>query len=481
MNWLEEATIDDVQTGMEEGRLSAYHLALYYIQRIAQLDTAGPKLNSILELNPDAVFIAKALDQEREEKGPRSRLHGIPILLKDNIDTGDKMHTSAGSLALEHSYAAADAHLVDRLRAAGAVILGKTNMTEWANFMTRGMKNGYSSRGGQVLNPYGPGQLDVGGSSSGSGAAIAANLAMAAVGTETSGSILSPCHRNSLVGIKPTVGLISRQGIIPIAHSQDTAGPMTRTVQDAAILLSVMAGKDDADPATWLNDNRLPLDYTRFLDQDGLHGARVGVPRQPYYDRLSDAQMAMMQNALAVMQQAGAIIVDPVRIPSANIRSNSKVMLYEFKSGLNAYLANCSAHVPVHSLRDLILYNQANATSMLKYGQSLLLEAEATSGRLTEPDYIRSRLHDLQISRTDGIDAVIDEYQLDALVFPGAWGCSLAAKAGYPAITVPGGYAETDGPLGITWVARAYQEPLLIQLGYAFEQATQYRLPPQLD
>ncbi|NLY54060.1 MAG: amidase [Firmicutes bacterium] len=479
LDWLEEATIITLQKEMVAGRITARRLMTYYLERIAALDSGGPKLNSILELNPDAVFLAEALDHERIVQGPRSLLHGIPVLIKDNIDTGDKMHTSAGSLALANSYAKEDAFLISRLRQAGAIILGKTNMTEWANFMTRGMKNGYSSRGGQVLNPYGPGVFDVGGSSSGSGAAIAANLATIAVGTETSGSIISPANRNSIVGIKPTVGLISRHGIIPIAPSQDTAGPLARNVTDAAILLGALAGVDPRDPATLVCQDRSQNDYSLFLDANGLQGARLGVPRN-YYERLDDDSLQLMQSAIAAMEKAGATIVDPVTIPSASAKTDNKVLVYEFKPALNAYLGKLSPQVPVHTLRELIAYNQQNAETMLKYGQTLLIESEATSGTLTEPEYIRARLRDLQLSREEGIDAALANYDLDALLLPGAWGASLAAKAGYPSICVPAGYLPNGSPMGVTFVASAFEEPLLIKLAYAFEQATRKRRPPQL-
>lgn len=477
--WLLEATIDDLQAAMADGKLTSRDLVLFYMQRIANYDKSGPTVNALLELNPDAMQIAEAMDLERQQVGPRGPLHGIPVLVKDNIDTADKLHTSGGSRALANSYAPADSFVAKKLRQAGAIIMGKANMTEWANFMTVGMKNGYSSRGGQVQNPYGPGQFDVGGSSSGSGASVACNFTTVAIGTETSGSILSPASGNSVVGIKPTVGLIGRTGIIPIAHSQDTAGPMARTVADAATLLEALVGVDENDPVTWGNAGRSDGKYRQHLDRDGLKGARIGVPRS-YYARLDQSRLALMERAIADLRTGGAIIVDPVEIPSSKEKSDSKVLVYEFKPNLNAYLGRLAPHVPVHTLRELIGYNQANAETMLKYGQTLLLEAEATSGSLTDPEYIACRLRDLRDSIDQGIDLVMREHTLDALLFPGNFGAGIAARAGYPSITVPGGYTEEGLPLGVTFAARAYEEPVLIKLAYAYEQATRYRRPPQL-
>lgn len=477
---LETSTIPDIQEALIAERFSSRDLVLFYLDRIAAYDSSGPKLNSVLELNPDVIFLAEALDAERLRQGPRSQLHGIPVLLKDNIDTGDKLHTSAGSLALANSYAREDAFLVRCLRQAGAIILGKVNMTEWANFMTQGMKNGYSSRGGQVLNPYGPGQFDVGGSSSGSGVAVAANFATVTIGTETSGSIVSPANANSVVGIKPTVGLISRRGVIPIAHSQDTPGPLTRNVTDAAILLNILAAVDPEDPATWNTAQRRTDDYTEYLDKNGLQGARIGVPRH-YYQRLDEERLQLVDAVIASLRAAGATVIDPISIPSAEEKTDISVLTYEFKPALNAYLGQLSPHVPVHSLRELISYNQQHAETMLKYGQTILVSSEATSGKLTEPEYINARMRDLRQTREQGIDAALAAHELDALLMPGSWGASLAAKAGYPAICVPAGYLANGCPMGITFVASAYEEPIILKLAYAFEQATQHRRPPSLD
>lgn len=477
--WIVEATISDMQKKMGNGELTSKELVLMYLQRIAQLDKNGPKINSILEVNPDAVQIAAGLDAERKLKGPRGPLHGIPILIKDNIDTHDKMHTSAGSLALAESVAPKDSFVVKQLREAGAVILGKTNMTEWANFMADNMPSGYSSRGGQVLNPYGPGVFDVGGSSSGSGAAIAANFAAAAIGTETSGSILNPATQNSLVGIKPTLGLISRSGIIPIAHSQDTAGPMARTVMDAAILLSALTKHDTEDPATLTNTELNMVDFTEFLQKDGLKGARLGVARDDYFNHLSEEQLAIVVNALKRIEECGAILSD-ISIPSAKINWSYAVLTYEFKTDINAYLRQVDSSLPVHSLKDLIEFNKNNPEKMLKYGQAVLEKSEATSGTLTEMEYIQALEQDIYLSTEQGIDYVLKENKVEAIIFPQDFSDSIGAKAGYPSITVPAGYTKDGEPVSITFTGTAYSEPTLLKMAYAFEQATQVRKAPIL-
>ncbi len=479
---IEEATVADLQQAMSTGKLTSEQLVQIYLERIALHDRQGLKLNSVLEINPDALFIAAALDQERKISGPRGPLHGIPVLIKDNIDTHDKMHTTAGSLALAGNVAPKDAFIVTQLRKAGAVILGKTNMTEFANFMTEGMPSGFSSRGGQVLNPYLPGKLTPSGSSSGSGASVAANLTAIAVGTETSGSILSPANNNAIVGIKPTVGLVSRSGIIPIAFSQDTAGPMTRTVADAAALLSALTGIDPEDPATAASAGRACKDYTQFLDRNGLKGARIGVPRNTQYmSRLGEDEKRIFEAALEAMKAQGAELVDPADVASlASGYWQSNVLLYEFKAALNAYLAGCGPTAPVRSLGEIVAFNNAHPEATLKYGQTLLAGAEATSGTLTEPEYLLDRLKDLRLSRTEGIDACLKEHRLDAIVMPGTWGVWLGARAGYPSINVPAGYTSDGRPMGITLTGAAWSEPTLIRLAYAFEQATKHRVAPNL-
>jgi amidase len=464
---------------MAEGRLSSRDLVLFYLDRIARIDKSGPQINSILEVNPDAVYIAEALDLERTTKGPRGPLHGIPVIVKDNIDTGDKMHTSAGSVTLANSYAASDSFVVRQLRAAGAVILAKANMTEFANFMANHMPSGFSSRGGQVLNPYGA-DFFVGGSSSGSGASVACSFTAAAVGTETSGSILSPASQNSVVGIKPTVGLVSRAGIIPIAHSQDTAGPICRTVVDAAILLGALTGVDECDAATLLSKGRAYRDYTPFLNPAALKGARIGVPRKGYVDELEPEELAVFEQAIAALRAQGAEVVDPVDLISTEADDWSmNVLLYEFKGDLNAYLAGVSQNVPVHTLTDIVAYNAAHADVALKHGQEILVKSEATSGTLTDPEYLLARIHDLRESQK-AIDGLLESQRLDALLFAGAWGSDLPARAGYPSITVPAGYSA-KGPFGITFTGSAWSEPKLIALAYAYEQATKLRRQPKLD
>ncbi|NMP22342.1 amidase family protein [Sulfobacillus harzensis] len=475
------ATIEEIQAWFDEGRLDAATLVLLCLERIGRFDRSGPTLNSVVEVNPDAYHIAQMLDQERRLRGPRSPLHGIPVLLKDNIATGDKMHTSAGSLAMKDVYAPGDSFVAERLRQAGAVILGKTNLTEWANFMTNHMPNGYSSRGGQVLNPYGPGHIDTGGSSSGSGAAIAAGLAVFAIGTETSGSILSPSTQNSLVGIKPTVGLVSRFGIVPISHSQDTAGPMARTVKDAAIALTALTGFDPRDPATGAGEGRVPLNFAEGLSPHALEGARLGVARAHFTEDLDPWEQSLLNRALKDLADLGAHVVDPADIESwVPEHRDYTVLTYEFKADLNAYLAWLGDRTPVLSLEDVIAYNEANADECLKYGQTQLLASNATSGTLTEPEYLEARARDLRVAAAEGIDAVMAVHRLDALLFVGNLGAGIAAKAGYPSITVPMGYGPDGQPLGLTFTARAFEEQKLIQFGYAYESKTHHRVPPEL-
>jgi amidase len=483
-DWIIEADIASMQAAMESGVTSSEEITNVYIKRIRMYDNT---INSILELNPEAVEIAKLLDKERMESGSRGRLHGIPILLKDNIDTNDQMHTSAGSVALAESYAAEDAFVASRLRAAGAVLLGKANMTEWANFMSDTMWSGYSSRGGLVLNPYGPGELFVGGSSSGSAAAVAANLSAAAMGTETSGSIIGPASQNCVVGIKPTVGLISRAGIIPIAYSQDTPGPIARTVADAAIILGALTDIDDKDPMTASSRNRAYRDYTPFLQADYLPQARIGIPRQ-YYKDLDEDCLAIMEAAIQILLENGATIIDPVVLPCDQVQWNSNVTQYEFRRDLNHYLGKLAEHIPVHSLEEVITYNEEHADVALKYGQSRLIKAN--DSELTEQQYQDSLHANWKQSRDQGIDYVLREHSLDALMFPGFHGAHIAGYAGYPLITVPAGFAEhgitvpegyvTKGPHGVTFSGTAYSEPVLIRIAYGFEQATRFRFPPQL-
>ena len=491
---LDEAALGDLQRRMADGGLSALRLTELYLGRIEALNRRGPELRAVIETNPDAPGIAAALDRERREKGPRGPLHGIPILLKDNIDTHDRMTTTAGSLALEGSVPPRDSFVAERLRAAGAVLLGKANLSEWANIRSSRSTSGWSARGGQCRNPY---ALDRNpcGSSSGSGAAVAANLCAIAVGTETDGSIICPSAMNGIVGIKPTVGLVSRAGIIPISHSQDTAGPMARTVRDAAILLGALAGADPRDGATAAAREHLAADYTRFLDPDGLRGARIGVARQRLFG-YSPAADASVENALDLMRRAGAEIVDPADLPSSADfdRDETEVLLYELKADLNAYLASLGKAAPVKSLGEIIHFNEKNKEKEMPYfGQELFLLAQE-KGPLTEQAYLAALAHGKRRAGAEGIDAVMDQHQLDALVAPSVspaypidWlngdhflgaSTSAAAIAGYPNVTVPCGFA-LGLPLGISFFGRAWSEAILIRLAYAFEQQSRSRRPPE--
>ncbi len=490
---LTEVTIANLQESMTSGRLTGSSITEAYRMAIEGIDAKGPALHSVLEVNPDAPVIAEKFDRARKEEGPLSSLHGIPILLKDNIDTADRMTTTAGSLALEGSIPAQDATVALRLRRAGAILLGKTNLSEWANFRSEHSSSGWSARGGQCRNPY---VLDRNpcGSSSGSGAAVAANLAAAAIGTETDGSIVCPSNANGLVGLKPTVGLVSRAGIIPISHTQDTAGPMTRTVADAAVILGAIAGVDPRDAATATAEGHIHADYTRFLDAGGLKGARIGVARQYFgFNRDVDEVMA---KALAVLEKQGAVLVDPVKLtPDSDIgEAEYTVLLYEFKAGLNGYLESLGAKAPVKSLAEIIAFNEKHADREMPYfGQEIFLKAEA-KGPLTEPEYLEALARCRRLSREEGIDKVLAEHQLDAIAAPTggpAWctdlvngdhfggGCStLPAVAGYPHITVPAGFVR-GLPVGISFFAGAWSEPTLIRLAYAFEQATHHRRAPE--
>src|SRR5438094_82224 len=452
-------------------------LTRHFLERIEAYDRRGPRLNAVLEVNPEALEIAEALDRGRAAPGSRGPLHGIPVLLKDNIATADRLHTSAGSLALGDCVAPRDAFLVTRLREAGAVILGKTNMTEWANFMTTGMPAGYSCRGGQVMNPYDP-VLSPGGSSSGSAVAVTANLCTVAVGTETSGSILNPANQNSIVGIKPTLGLISRSGIIPIAASQDTAGSFGRTVADAAVLLGAMTGVEPRDRATRASRAHGRRDHAAALDPLGLEGARLGVPRTPFFDALGAADASVIHAALQALRSLGAVLVDPVDILTAREAAEcSNVLLYEFKRDLNRYLADLDGTSPIRSLRDVIGYNEAHPREMLRYGQVHLLAAQAASG-VRSAAYRYSRAEDVRLAKTDGVDPVMERAGLDALIFPGWSGAAIGAKAGYPSVIVPAGYTAAGAPVGLTYLGRAWSEPTLIRLARAFERGTGHRRPP---
>lgn len=493
------ATITQLQAAMASGEVSSVEIVAGYLERIALYDKQGPALNSVLELNPEALFIAEALDAERARKGPgffrperdgplygdsvqvrrgtRGPLHGIPVLVKDSIDTADMMHTSAGSLALANSYARKDSFVARRLREAGAIIFGKANMTEWANFMAENMPGGYSSRGGQVLNPYGPGVFSPGGSSSGSAVAVAAGFAPVSVGTETSGSILSPAHANSIVGIKPTVGLVSRSGVIPISHIQDTPGTFGATVEDAAILLGALTGIDEEDPATWASEGKSYKDYTQFLDKDGLKNARIGFAKS-CLEKVDEGSRQVLGGVEQVLRDAGAQVINIPPVYSGPWRITS--LIYEFKPAINKYLSQLAPNVAVHSLRELIDFNNRDPERMLKYGQAVLLKSEATSGTLTEPEYIAARINGQRTAR-ERIDSLLKQHNLDALLFPQIVNYPVSAEAGYPSVTVPVGYTDEGKPVGVTFTAGAYSEPVLIRLAYAFEQLTKARKPPKLE
>jgi amidase len=513
---IENAPLHDLQQALADGRTTSTALTRGYLARIEAYDRAGPSLNSVREINPDALAIAGLRDGQKPSK--RYPLAGIPILVKDNIATGDRQHTTAGSLALEGARAKQDATVVKRLRAAGAVILGKANLTEFANILAIDMPSGYSSLGGQVRNAYVP-LLDgkgvpvvtPGGSSSGSAVAVAAGLCAAAIGSETSGSLLNPATQNGVVTVKPTVGLISRAGILPISHSQDTAGPMTRTVRDAAILLNVLAARDPADPAT--RKLQRPLDYTECLDPGGLRGARIGVPSDPadpandsYYPVQIERTQTAMREVIAVLESAGATVIR-ANIPTigwiggpgtnmAVLNTNphsptrhkpayrSTVFVYELKRDLDLYLRDWARETGMRSLADIVAFNAAHPEAM-RFGQDLFLAAAATKGDLSELEYKAARAMDVKSAGALGLDAYMDEHRLDAVLFPGAAGAGIAAKPGYTSVQVPAGFTagagdgETpDYPIGATFTGRAWSEPTLLRLAYAYEQGSQMRRPP---
>ena len=489
---LEEISIGELAAAMASGERSVRSVTEAYLARIAEIDRQGPTLRSVIETNPDALDVADALDRERAAGRVRSALHGVPVLVKDNIDTADRMTTTAGSLALEGSIPAEDSHVAQRLREAGVVLLGKANLSEWANFRSTRSSSGWSARGGQCRNPY---ALDRNpcGSSSGSGAAVSANLAAAAIGTETDGSIVCPSTANGIVGIKPTVGLVSRAGIVPISETQDTAGPMARSVRDAALILGAIAGPDPRDPATAPGETRGVSDYTPFLDADGLRGARIGVQRSVF--GFHEAVDRLMEEAIAVLRDRGAVIVDPIDLASSGAlrRAETEVLFYEFKAGLNAYLSNLR-NPPIRSLAELIAFNERNAAEELVwFGQERLLAAES-KGPLSSREYREAHAVARRLSRAAGIDRVMDGADLDAILAPtggppwvtdlvngdhfGGSSSQFAAVAGYPNVTVPAGFVH-GLPVGVSFFGRAWSEPTLIRIAYAFEQATRHRRAPR--
>jgi len=490
---LDEVTIPQLQDGMKSGKYTAQSLVEKYLARIDEIDKRGPAVNAIIELNPDALSIAQALDQERNAKGARGPLHGIPVLIKDNIDTADRMMTTAGSLALVGSKPPKDSFVAQRLRAAGAVILGKTNLSEWANIRSSHSVSGWSGRGGLTKNPY---ALDRNacGSSSGTGAGISANLAVVGIGTETDGSIVCPSSSNGLAGIKPTVGLVSRGGIIPISHSQDGAGPMCRTVRDAAILLGALTGVDPDDSATAASAGKSQTDYAQYCDPHGLKGARIGVARK--YFGFNDAVDALMEQSLNVMKTQGATLVDPADIATLGKFDDTEllVFMYELKADLNAYLARLGPGAPVRTLQDIIDFNDRNRQKEMPYfGQDLFVKAQS-KGPLSEKEYLEAVEKNHQLARTEGIDALMDKYHLDAIVAPTggpAWLTDLvngdhsaggssnaAAVAGYPNVNVTAGFLS-GLPVGISFFGRAWSEPTLIKMAYSFEQAIKARQAPR--
>jgi amidase len=490
---MDEMTIRELQVGMNSGTMTARSITEMYLERITTIDQSGPSLKSVIEVNPDALSIADALDAERNTNGVRSPMHGIPVLLKDIIDTTDKMTTTAGSLALAGSIPSRDSFVAQRLREAGAIILGKTNLSEWSNFRSTRSTSGWSSRGGQTRNPY---ALDRNpcGSSSGSAVAVAANLCSVAVACETDGSIICPSQANAVVGLKPTLGLISRSGIIPIAHSQDTAGPMARNVTDLAIFLGALVGVDRRDPATEDSQGKFFEDYTQFLNPKGLQGARIGVARN--FFGFNERVDKIIEGCIEEMKRLGAVIVDPANIENIDElrRSEIEVLHYEFKADLNKYLADLGPGAPVHSLKEIIAFNEENKDKVMPYfGQERMLAAEEKDP-LTSEEYLKALETSQRLSRKEGIDGTLQKYNLDAIVAPSggpAWlidwvagdnhsggSSSPAAVAGYPNITVPAGYIF-GLPIGISFIGGAYQEPKLLKLVFAFEQGTRIRKPPQ--
>jgi amidase len=492
---LNELTLADLHQGIKSGKYTARGLAEKYLGRIEAIDGTGPSLHSIIEINPDALPLADELDRELNATGPRGPLHSIPVLIKDNIATADRMATTAGSLALAGSRPSRDAFLVTRLRAAGALVLGKTNLSEWANARCSYSSSGWSGRGGLTRNPY---ALDrsPSGSSSGSAVAVAANLCAIAVGTETDGSILAPASANGIVGVKPTVGLVSRSGVIPISHSQDTAGPMARTVRDAAVLLAALAGSDRNDPATAEGQGRQVKDYTTSLDAGGLKGARVGVARN--YFGSHDAADGIVNEALSAMKRQGAILIDTSDLPKAEQLTGPEttVFQYEMKHGLNAYLSTLGPNAPVKTVQDIVAFNERHADRELQYFGQDSFKKMAEKGTLASYEYQEALAKCRRLARTEGIDAVFDKLNLDAVAAPcggPAWvvdlvsgdrfagsydAISVAAVAGYPSVTVPAGFLF-GLPIGVCLIGRAWSEPTLLKLAYAFEQATRARKSPR--
>ncbi len=489
--WLEEMTISRLQLGYKEEEYSIGEVVAAYLDRIIETDMNGPQLNSIIEINPDAMQIAEELDREMAAGKTRGPLHGIPVILKDNIDTYDKMPTTAGATALRNSYIKTDSYIARKLREAGAVIIAKSNLSEWANFRAMVSSSGWSGIGGQTKNPY---VLDRNpcGSSSGSAVAVSANLCMVALGTETNGSIVCPSNNNGIVGIKPTVGLIGRSGIVPISFTQDTPGPMGRTVEDAVICLGALTGLDSLDSKTFNTAGKSFTDYTKYLKADGLKGKRIGLLKNSM--GFSDKVDTLMRQAAAEMASKGAEIIDIEASKSTDYENASmQVMLYEFKDGLNKYFAGLDDNVPVKNLKELIEYNKKDTVELRYFDQKIFIEAEK-KGDLNTPEYRKSLGKMLKATREEGIDKLMNANKLDAIIAPTgspAWktdllngdhyiggSSSLAAISGYPAITVPMGFVE-NLPVGITFFGRAWSEPVLIEIAYSYEQSSRHRKAPK--
>ena len=487
----EEATVKELQAQMESGTLTAVELTAAYLERITLLDQSEDGVHSIIEINPDALQIAAKLDAERRSGSIRGPLHGIPLVIKDNIDTGDQMLTTAGSLALTHGPAPDDAFVVKQLRAAGAIILGKTNLSEWANFRSSRSSSGWSGRGGQTRNPY---VLDRSpcGSSSGSGAAVSANFATLAIGTETNGSVVCPSSANGIVGIKPTVGLVSRDGIIPISETQDTAGPMARTVADAAVLLSAMSGVDTSDEKTLASESFVGTDYTQFLDANALQGKHIGIMKGTFGNH--EKVDTVLESVVKALEEAGATVVMDIELPERRSigRAGYELMLYEYKAGLNAYFAS-RPDSPIQTIDDLIAFNEENATTEMAFFQQEHLLRAAEKGDLTESEYLEA-LEKVTSNARAAVDNALADHELDAImgVTGGpAWtidvingdhfgmgSSSPAAQSGYPNITVPAGFVG-ELPVGVSFFAGKFEEPKLISIAYAFEQATKVRKAPK--
>lgn len=490
-SWIEELTIKQLQQGYKDGKYTVTDVVNTYIDRIMAIDKEGPKLNSIIVINPDAVQIAQEIDRQLAAGKTMGPLCGIPVILKDNIDTHDRMATTAGATALSSSFPKQESFLANKLREAGAIIIGKSNLSEWANFRANMSSSGWSGIGGQTKNPY---VLDRNpcGSSAGSGVSVSANLCMMAIGTETNGSIVCPSNNNGIVGIKPTVGLISRSGIIPISFTQDTPGPMGRTVEDVAITLGTMTGTDPSDSKTLASEGKSQTDYTKFLKKDGLQGKRIGVLKKSM--GFSDKVDSLMNRTIADLKSNGAEVIE-IEMPKGENYEDASfdILLYEFKDGLNKYFAGLGSETPVKSLKELIEFNKTDTIELRYFDQKILIMAEK-KGDLESADYKKKLALMLKATREDGIDKVMNSNKLDAIIAPTgspAWktdlllgdhfvggSSSLAAISGYPAITVPMGFVD-NLPVGITFFGRAWSEPVLIEIAYSYEQGTKHRKAPK--